>query len=750
MWQEPEQATAQRDSAYYFSLLHPLVQKWIHRQGWQALHSIQQKAIEPILEHKDDVIISASTAAGKTEAAFLPVLTYLKQHESAIKGVGVLYVSPLKALINDQARRLSDMAEPLGIKVTPWHGDVGVHIKNRLLKNPSGIMLITPESLESLLINRVEVFRTAFSDLAYIVIDEFHALMSAERGYQLQSQLHRIENLIRKVPVRIAISATFSNDIGSVASYLRSNILRSHINCQIISSNQKSTTALAVKILGYNIEPDFSLDSQEMLNKLHQDALTEVGKDVFRLLRGKNNLVFTNSRADTESLANILRLMSQERHVPEEFFPHHGSLSRDLRETLEHRLLDGRLPTTAICTSTLELGLDISEVNSIAQLAPPTSVASLRQRLGRSGRRDGRAVLRLFIPECAPSFRSLRALLCEDTVLSAAMINLLLKSWYEPPLEQEYAFSTLLQQTLSVIASTGGASAKNLYELLCKTGPFNLTTPKMFADLLRSLGAFDLIMQMSDGVLTLGCQGENLVSNYEFFAAFNNDREYTIDYDGQIIGRLPIISPLAEEDTFLFAGRGWKVVFFNTQKRVIGVKPFTGKTNELPFGGAGGRIHDALREEMLRIYLTGEIPPCLDVQAQENFERGRDNFMKFDLQNKHIITGPRGLSLFPWKGDRILETIVLMLKKSAVNAERVGSHIELEYASVENLSTAVGTILRRADDIEPVSLLSKVRTLDWEKFNCYLPVELKQISYAHSHLDVNGALDFFRILAKEL
>lgn len=743
-------AAQTHDVAYYFSLLHPLVQKWIHRQGWQSLHPIQQLAIEPILAHTDDVIISASTATGKTEAAFLPILTYLKQNEANLKGVGVLYISPLKALINDQARRLKDMAEPLGIKVTPWHGDVGMHTKTRLLQNPSGIVLITPESLESLLINRVELFKTAFNNLAYIVIDEFHALMGAERGYQLQSQMHRIENLIRKIPVRIAISATFSNDIGQVSSYLRANTQTCHRHCQVITTKQQGTNALAVKILGYCIEPDFSGDSKDLVTRMHETALEEVAYDVFRLLRGKNNLLFTNSRADAEHLANILRLMCQQRHVPLEFFPHHGSLAKDLREALEERLQEGRLPTTAICTSTLELGLDISEVNSIAQLAPPTSVASLRQRLGRSGRRDGRAVLRLFIPEFSPRMHSMRAQLCEDTVLSAAMINLLLKRWYEPPLKMEYAFSTLVQQTLSVIASTGGASAKNLYALLCQTGPFKLTTPAMYADLLRTLGFNDLIMQMQDGVLTLGVAGERLVSNYEFFAAFNNDREYTIDNDGQIIGRIPIFSPLGEGDTFVFAGHGWKVVFFNMQKRIIGVKPFTGKTDELPFGGAGGKIHDALREEMLRIYLTGDVPPCLDERAQENFEQGRENFMNYQLDENLLVNGPQGFCLFPWKGDRVLETIVLMLKKASISAEKVGSHIELDFASLDNLSTAVGTILRQRNELDPTSLLSKAKTLDWEKFNCYLPHELKVISYAYSHLDTEGAFNFFENLAHEL
>lgn len=731
----------------YLQLLHPLICRWIGRQGWRDLHPIQKKAIKPILEHKDDVIISASTASGKTEAAFLPVLTYIKNHESELKGVNVLYISPLKALITDQSRRLSDLAEPLGISVTPWHGDIDVHKKNKLLKKPSGIVLITPESLESLLINHTSVFVEAFKNVSYIIIDEFHALMGAERGYQLQSQMHRIENLIRNIPVRIAISATFSNDIGSVANYLRSN--NTKINCQIITADQKANSALAVKIFGYNIDLVKNVEVLEQLSLMHEAGLKATSLDIYRLLRGKNNLVFTNSRGDAEVLANMLNSLCQENHVPNEFFPHHGSLSKELRETLELRLQDGRLPTTALCTSTLELGIDISDVQSIAQVSSPTSVASLRQRLGRSGRRDGRAVLRLFIPEYSAATNQLQYMLCENTVLSVAMINLLLKRWYEPPLKQEFAFSTLIQQILSVIASTGGASAKNIYELLCKTGPFSLTTPAMFAQILRALGANDLIVQMQDGCLTLGVGGEYLVSNYEFFAAFNNDTDFRIDHDGKTIGRLPIFNPLKENDVFLFAGRAWKVVFFNELKRIIGVKPFMGKASELPFGGSGGQIHDALREEMKSLYLNGNYPPCLNKTAQANFEQGRKFFFNLNLDQKVMVNGPKCTALFPWKGDRILETIVLMLRHASISADRVGSHIEIEYASVDNLTSAVASILRQGE-INPTDLLSKVKNLDLEKFSKYLPIELKKISYAHSHLDIKGALDFFKVLSKEL
>ena len=736
-----------QDSQYYLQQLDPLVCRWIGRQGWHDLHPIQKLAIGPILEHKDDVIISASTAAGKTEAAFLPVLTYIRRNQEHLSGVQVLYISPLKALINDQARRLADMAESLGIKITPWHGDVAVNKKANLLKNPAGIVLITPESLESLLINQSTIFKKAFKDLSYIVIDEFHALMGAERGYQLQSQLHRIENLIQKVPVRIAISATFSNDIGSVASYLRAN--NSTINCQLVTSNQHTTAALAVKILGYQIAKLEVAEPRLLLPMMHDVAIEAVAHDIYRLLRGKNNLVFTNSRADTEKLANSLSKLCHKGRVPNEFFPHHGSLSKELRETLEHRLQDGRLPTTAICTSTLELGIDISDVQSIAQFAPPSSVASLRQRLGRSGRRDGCAVLRLFIPEYDAAIHRLATMLCEDTVISAASINLLLQRWYEPPLQQEYAFSTLIQQTLSVIASYGSVSAANLYELLCKTGPFALTTPQMYAQLLRSLGSFDLIVQLQDGTLTLGVEGEHLVSNYEFFAAFNNNRDYRIDHDGRTIGRIPLLVALKEDDTFLFAGKAWRVTYFNEQKRVIGVKPSQSKATGLPLSGMGGLVHDAIREEMLRIYLTGEVPPCLDQKALRNFEEGRECFFNLGLERKVLVEGPMGIALFPWKGDRILDTVVLMLNKASIAANRTNSHIELEYASMANLKSAVTSILFKGE-VEPTELLTKVKNLDWEKFNCYLPQELKYITYAHTHLNISGALEFFQRLMREL
>ena len=422
-----------------FELLNRDLQKWIFRKGWKDLLPIQKASVGPILKCQDDIIISASTASGKTEA-----ITAICQSPQK-KGIRILYISPLKALINDQFRRLDEMTSAMSLKVTPWHGDVSANKKDQILRNPEGIILTTPESLESMLINHVNWLQTAFNGLDFIIIDEFHAFIGTARGYQLQSQLHRLDNLIGRQVVRIGISATFA-DASGVIKYLRPN---SNRHCEVISQTNSGTDKLSIQIRGYEIKEylhnadDNPPDLKEEKKHISQE-FQSLSNDIFRLLRGTTNLVFCNSRFYTEAIAGILQNLSAQHHVPNEFFPHHGSLSKDMRESLEYRLQQGKLPTTAICTATLELGIDISNVQSIAQIDPPSTVSSLRQRLGRSGRRDHLAVLRLFIPEYTGLRMPLCSILSENTVLSIAMINLLLKRWYEPPYKQEYAFSTLL------------------------------------------------------------------------------------------------------------------------------------------------------------------------------------------------------------------------------------------------------------------------------------------------------------------
>ena len=721
------------------NLLDVDLKRWMFKKGWQSLLPIQENSIAPILERKNDVIISASTASGKTEAAFLPALTAIHKTRE-LSGVRILYISPLKALINDQYRRLDEMTEFLKIKVTPWHGDVSISKKNQILDEPEGIILTTPESLESLLINHKSWIESSMKNLFYVIIDEFHAFMGSQRGYQLQSQLHRIENLIGKRVTRVALSATFS-DANGVMSYLRPN---SSIPCEVITAAKSSEDKLSVQIKGYD---HIALDDPELEGKVLPKEFDAISDDIFRLLRGSTNLVFCNSRFCTETLAGKLEQKSKSRFVPNEFFPHHGSLSKELRESLEYRLQEGRWPTTAICTATLELGIDISDVSSIAQVEHPITVASLRQRLGRAGRREHNAVLRVFIPEALTDTKKTE--LYEDTVMTVAMIELLLERWYEPPLEHEYAFSTLLQQTLSVIASYGSVSAKALHELLCKTGPFSLCTPKIFTQFLKCLGEKDLIVQLNDGSLALGLEGEKIVSNWNFYAAFDTPKEFTIEHEGHQIGTIPLSQDLIIGDTFLFAGRGWKVNFFSQERHLIGVKAYPHDAQPLQMNGSAGHIHNEVRKRMFEIYRNRKVPVYLNKVAAKHVLQGIEQFERMHLEHSHIYDGPTGIALFPWQGDKVIRTIVLMLKKESIDASAYKSHIELAYTPKDSLKVAVYNILNY-ENISGTDLIKKVNNLDREKHDSYISMDLKRMSFAHSELDIEGALDFFAVLRKEL
>ncbi|MGN0915467.1 MAG: DEAD/DEAH box helicase [Succinivibrio sp.] len=723
------------------------LQRWMFKKGWCSLQPIQEAAVAPVLESKTDIIISASTASGKTEAAFLPAITKIAKDPDT-RGIRILYISPLKALINDQYRRLDDMVQYMNLKVTPWHGDVSAGKKIKLLNDPEGILLTTPESLESLLINHTQALKSAMKNLNYVVIDEFHAFMGTQRGYQLQSQLHRLENLIsRKIP-RIALSATFS-DANLVTAYLRPN---SKVPCRVITSPKSNEDKLSVQIKGYEHTDEKMLTEDELslLNAQKTAAVPveydDIANDIFRLLRGSNNLVFCNSRSATELIAARLENQCSSKHVPNEFFPHHGSLSKDLRESLEFRLQEGRWPTTAICTATLELGIDISDVASIGQIDHPMTVASLRQRLGRAGRRDHNAVLRIFLPE---GITASHIELFEDTVLTVAMIELLLKRWYEPPLEHEYAFSTLLQQTLSVIASFGSASAKALYDLLCKTGPFCLCTPKIFSQFLKCLGQKDLIVQLNDGSLTLGLEGERLLTDWGFYAAFDIPKEFTIDHDGRVIGTVPLNYDLDVDTTFIFAGRGWRVNYFSAERRLIGVKPYQYDAQPLLINGSSGHIHDYVRRKMFEIYNEEIIPPYLNSVAKEHLLTGISLFKEFCLGKKLFIESPQGIALFPWRGDKVIRTIIFMLKKENIKATAYKSHIELGFTPLDTLKVAVYNLLSQ-DHIDPADLVRKLRNIDRDKHDAYISTELKQMAYAHNELDVDGALEYFKKLRSQL
>ena len=469
-----------------FDLLAEPVRRWVYDQRWQSLRDAQEAAIPVLLAGTADVIIAAATAAGKTEAAFLPICSRLASEPAPGPGTRVLYVAPLKALINDQYDRLSGLCERMEIPVHRWHGDVPGSKKSAFLKRPDGILLITPESLEALFVVRGPAVGGLLAALQYVVVDELHAFLGTERGAQLRSLLHRVELAIRRRVPRVGLSATLG-DMSLAADALRPGQPE---NVQCIASPSGGQD-LSVQIRGYLTMPQENNQNDEAPDQ------QQIAADLFRVLRGRDNLVFTNSRATTELYAARLRDMCEAAGAPNEFFPHHGSLSRELREDVEAALKDRGRPTTAVATTTLEMGIDIGSVQSVAQLGAPPSVAALRQRLGRSGRRGEPAVLRVYVTEPLVDARTTLAdELRAELIQSIATLELLQAGWCEPPDQDALHLSTLIQQLLSAIAQHGGITAAAGYRALCGPGsPFTAVTQAQFGSLLRDLGAREVLVQ---------------------------------------------------------------------------------------------------------------------------------------------------------------------------------------------------------------------------------------------------------------
>lgn len=719
-----------------FDLLHPAVRRWVWDRGWSALRDVQARSIPAILDADSDVVISAATASGKTEAAFLPIVSALTASPSDLKGIEVLALSPLKALINDQHDRLADLCSPLGIPVTAWHGDVNGSAKHRLLERPQGILLITLESLEALLVLRGPQVPTLFAALRYVVVDELHSFIGGERGAQLQSQLHRVERALHRRVPRIGLSATLG-DLAAAGEFLRP---RGGMRRLAIVADDHLELLLQVR--GYL---DRSPETDGATAEDEADADRAIASDLSRLLAGTDNLIFANSRRQVEVMADRLGQLAGERGWSSTFLAHHGSLSKALREDVERRLKDRSEPVSAVCTSTLEMGIDIGSVASIAQIGPPPSVATLRQRLGRSGRRGDPAVLRLCVaeadidPRTAPP-DALRAQL----VQAVAMVELLLAHWYEPPVDEDLHLSTLIQQLLSGLAEHGGLQADEAFRLLCRDGTFPGIGPGEFALLLRHLGKHEVLAQAGDGALVLGRRGERLVNHFSFYAAFATAEEWRLSSGGRQLGTLPIEFPLVPGLLIIFAGRRWQVVGVDPDHRSVDLVASPGGRPPR-FEGGVAPVHDRVRAEMLSVYQGSARPAYLDAVAADLLEEGRANFARFELDRSPLLGDGRDTYLFLWAGDRVADTVALALGADGFSVTNEGLALRVAATPPDALADRLRALVSGPPPDGP-ELAKRVANKAGEKHDRLLPPELADRAYAARRLDPAGAWHWVRQL----
>ncbi|HWS71615.1 MAG TPA: DEAD/DEAH box helicase [Thermoanaerobaculia bacterium] len=715
------------DASSSFDLLHERVRRWIWDQQWSELRDVQENAIRAILGGEDDAIITAATAAGKTEAAFLPICSTLVD-DDAQPGVQTLYVGPLKALINDQWRRLDGLCESLDIPVHRWHGDVTATARQKLIRNPDGILLITPESLEALFVRRGTDVARIFAGLRFIVIDELHAFIGSERGMQLQSLLHRIERVLHRRVRRIGLSATLG-DMNIAADFLRPPNRRTAA-CTIVSSSEAGS-GVKLRLYGFkrSLREGTSAENEEA-----DDCAQSIAQHLFRTLRGSNNLVFANARSKVELYTDLLSRMCAAANLPQEFFAHHGSLSRELRFHVEDQLKRGDRPMTVICTSTLEMGIDLGAVTSVAQVGCPPNVAALRQRLGRSGRRGEPAVLRLYIEEETVTDRSApQDAIRAELVETIAMVNLLLAKWVEPPLGGMVHGSTLVQQLLSLIAQYGGVTAADAYALLCESGPFEHVPRPMFVALLRNLASLDLITQMNDGLLIHGVKGEKFVNSHDFYTAFITPDEYRLVTGGTALGTLPIVNPIAAGSFLIFAGRRWRVVGVDDERKVIDLAPAAGGKVPVFDSSARGAVHDRVRAEMRAIYMAEDIPAYVDKQAGDLLHEGRENFRRYGLDRTSFIHCADGAIYFPWYGSLGMNTLVQQLAARDVRVSIEGPAIVGDRITPDALRDAV-TACEAESPIDTIALAALVQNKHEEKWDWALDEATLCASYASRKL----------------
>lgn len=717
-----------------FHLLDARIQRFIWAQGWSALREAQELAAPPILAGERDVIVAAATAAGKTEAAFFPALTRLLQ--SKTPGL-IVYVSPLKALINDQLGRLQLLCDDLQVPVWPWHGDVTATFKKRFLEQKRGILLITPESLEALLCNKGTTVSTIFQNTQFFVIDELHAFIGSERGKQLQALMHRID-LAHKSPIpRIGLSATLG-DMRLAAEFMRP----AHGADVLIVESKEAGTGLKIVVKGYE-EPAVVHPPRAEEYAPDPTSPAYVAAHIFNALQGSNNLIFPNSRREVERYTHLLGKLCEKEGIPNEFWPHHGSLSKDIRSETEAALKQKNRPASAVCTNTLELGIDIGDIKCVAQIGKPASVASLRQRLGRSGRRPGEfAILRGYcIEDELTESSALMDHLRFETIQLIAMVQLLLENWFEPPRPREVHYSTLVQQILSLVAQHGGVSVAQLFETLCgPNGPFQGVTKTEFLDLVRNLGAKDLVVQDSGGELLHGTVGERFVNHYSFYAAFGTEEEFRIVAGGKTLGSLPVTQALTIGQRILFAGKTWRVDEVDDKQKLIVVTRKSGGAPPM-FTGGVGRMHQRVRARARELLASTEVPIFLDNVAKRFLAEARAFYRRADLDTQYLIDLGSEVVILTWLGDAGNEALAALLRLQGLTATAAGPGVEVQknpYAP-----TDIGTALTAIADnpIPPLELLlADAQNLQCEKWDWALPDPLLRKAYAGHNLDLESAV----------
>ncbi len=675
-----------------FELLSEPIRRFVREKRWEALRPIQAAAISRILTTDDHYILASRTASGKTEAAFLPILSKLDFRE---KGVQVLYVSPLIALINDQFERIEDLCRYLDVTVTKWHGEAQKSLKNSLLREPNGVLLITPESLEAMFVNKPQQVKHLFSNLKFAVVDELHSFIGTDRGTHLKSLLSRLQALNTRPFRIIGLSATIGDYEGA----------------KKFTGNESSTKVLLDRT-AKETNAVFRYFKSE-----HEELPLELLKDLYVHTKDKKALIFPNSRGRAEEIAVKLRKISDLTRGHSNYFSHHSSIDKAERESVEHFAKNNnRQPFCICCTSTLELGMDIGAVDEVVQLDATHSIASLIQRVGRSGRGDG---------ECG--HLTLYATQEWSLLQSMACWLLYQEGFIEPPEPVEKPYDLLLHQALSIVKERSGIGIKELTVLLAGNFAFGRIGAEEIGEILDHLQTIGFLEKLGREVI-IGPEGEKWVNDREFYSVFQTEDRYKVVCAGNTIGQIPFSPQIQLGENIFLAAKSWKIVSidFKTKKMEVVAAP-DGK--KVVFAGVGLEVHAAIREKMLEI-LSGNVEyDFLDPAGREEIEKMRRAVAGFHIldikTDRPLVVKSDVLELFTFTGTKVNRTLKLLLDLAGIEnrLDEFGGSFEIR-APKEVFLSMLKTLSEPLDNPDAcLAVLAEKNPswLDFSKWGRHLP-----------------------------
>lgn len=790
----------------------PFIQDYIYQNGWESLRAVQAAAADVIFNTDENLLLSASTASGKTEAAFFPILTLFT--EDMPSSVGAIYIGPLKALINDQFSRLNDLCREANIPVWHWHGDVSQSHKNKMMKHPSGILQITPESLEAMLLHKHSAITKLFGDLRFIVIDEIHSLMRGDRGGQTLCLIERLCRQAGVNPRRIGLSATIGDpkEAGAFLSAgtgrktiipklpqggIKWRLSMEHFYTfpptnpgaptkihgqvpQVTSSDMDSSLSTSAMADKENMEPEDALSPRTDLAPKEADP--GIGY-IFEHTRGKKCLVFVNSREECEAVTTTLRQYCEAKNEPDRFLIHHGNLSESYRQTAEAVMKDEEQFQTTVTTATLELGIDIGRLERAFQIDAPYTVSSFLQRMGRTGRRDLPPEMWFVMREEPPEARALLpATIPWKLIQGIALVQLYLEErWVEPPKMDALPYSLLYHQTMSTLASCGEMTPAELASRLLTLRYFRKITQEDFRILLRHLLETGHIERTEAGGLIVGLAGERVVNNYKFYAVFQENEEYTVRAGSEELGT--IVKPPPAGEKIAIAGHVWLVDEVDHKRHMVYCEMIKGKVPAY-FGEVPGDIHTRILERMLGVLCEEKSYPYLMKNARIRLAAARTSAKNAGLGERSLIClGGSMYALFPWLGTYAFLALERFLKltcgkrlgiKGVETPPRQGSAAS-RADHVKNAARLVGavdssrpyflqfvmtvserefwTILREElnQPIDPMSLVYPKEVPIFDKYDEYLPEVLVKKGFAYGVLDIEEMKEkMLRLCEREL